>query len=74
VLSYSSSLQALRIFLQAGYAADRAGMEAICYEFFTQAFTIYEEQIADEKRRTALMSLIIGTLQVTIAGYTLSPP
>ena len=53
----------LRLFLQCAQAADVCQFETIAYEFMTQSFLIYEENIADSKAQLAAITLIIGTLQ-----------
>ncbi|PKY43750.1 vacuolar protein sorting-associated protein 35 [Rhizophagus irregularis] len=53
----------LRLFLLAGQSADECGFEEICYEFFVQAFTIYEESISESRAQFQAITLIIGTLQ-----------
>jgi len=61
----------LRLFLQCAQAASKCGnaFETIAYEFITQAFVIYEEQISDSAAQFAAISLIIGTLQLlTVFG------
>ncbi|TPX55916.1 hypothetical protein PhCBS80983_g04928 [Powellomyces hirtus] len=60
----------LRLFLMAASAADETGFEELSYEFFVQAFTIYEESISESKSQLAAITLIIGTLYSTIVfGY-----
>ncbi|PWA56486.1 VPS35-B-like protein [Artemisia annua] len=54
---------ALRLYLQCAEAANDCDLEPIAYEFFTQAFVIYEEEIADSKAQVTAIHLIIGTLQ-----------
>ncbi|KAK4691482.1 vacuolar protein sorting-associated protein 35, partial [Lecanoromycetidae sp. Uapishka_2] len=39
----------LRLFIACGQVADQAGFEEVAYEFFAQAFTIYEEAISDSR-------------------------
>ncbi|KAJ3053033.1 Vacuolar protein sorting-associated protein 35, partial [Rhizophlyctis rosea] len=56
---------ALRLFLMAAQAADEAGFEEVGYEFFVQAFTIYEDSISESKAQLAAITLIIGTLLTT---------
>ncbi|KAL2632770.1 hypothetical protein R1flu_004249 [Riccia fluitans] len=56
---------ALRLYLQCAEAASDCNMEPVAYEFFTQAFVIYEEEIADSKAQVTAIHLIIGTLQRT---------
>eukprot|EP00300_Choanocystis_sp_HF-7_P036362 c5220_g1_i1.p1 GENE.c5220_g1_i1~~c5220_g1_i1.p1 ORF type:complete len:793 (+),score=232.44 c5220_g1_i1:41-2380(+) len=54
----------LRLFLQAAHAADLCGAETISYEFVTQAFSTYEDELgADSKAQGAALHLIIATLQ-----------
>ncbi|KAF8928415.1 Vacuolar protein sorting-associated protein 35 [Dissophora ornata] len=55
----------LRLFLLAGQSADECGFEDICYEFFVQAFTIYEESISESKAQFQAITLMVGTLQTT---------
>ncbi|XP_021755314.1 vacuolar protein sorting-associated protein 35B-like isoform X2 [Chenopodium quinoa] len=54
---------ALRLYLQCAEAASDCDLEPIAYEFFTQAFILYEEDIADSKAQFTAIHLIIGTLQ-----------
>jgi len=56
----------LRLFLQCAQATNKCGnaFETIAYEFLTQAFLIYEEQIADSQAQFNALQLIIGTLQL----------
>jgi len=55
----------LRLFLQCAQSAGKCGndFETIAYEFVTQAFVIYEEQISDSQSQFNAIALIIGTLQ-----------
>ncbi|KAL9118641.1 MAG: hypothetical protein Q9187_004811, partial [Circinaria calcarea] len=39
----------LRLFISCGQVADQTGFEEVAYEFFAQAFTIYEEAISDSR-------------------------
>ncbi|KAJ9165947.1 hypothetical protein P3X46_020758 [Hevea brasiliensis] len=61
--SVPSSELALRLYLQCAEAANDCDLEPIAYEFFTQAFVLYEEEIADSKAQVTAIHLIIGTLQ-----------
>ncbi|XP_061363702.1 vacuolar protein sorting-associated protein 35B-like [Gastrolobium bilobum] len=61
--SVSSSELALRLYLQCAEAANDCDLEPVAYEFFTQAFVLYEEEIADSKAQVTAIHLIIGTLQ-----------
>ncbi|XP_021601272.2 vacuolar protein sorting-associated protein 35B isoform X2 [Manihot esculenta] len=54
---------ALRLYLQCAEAANDCDLEPVAYEFFTQAFVLYEEEIADSKAQVTAIHLIIGTLQ-----------
>ncbi|XP_048226652.1 vacuolar protein sorting-associated protein 35B-like isoform X1 [Ricinus communis] len=54
---------ALRLYLQCAEAANNCDLEPVAYEFFTQAFVLYEEEIADSKAQLTAIHLIIGTLQ-----------
>jgi hypothetical protein len=54
---------ALRLYLHCALAADAARLEPITYEFFTQAFVVYEEQLSDSRRQVTALSLLIGTLE-----------
>ncbi|KAJ3390268.1 Vacuolar protein sorting-associated protein 35 [Lobulomyces angularis] len=60
----------LRMFLLAAQSANETGFEELSYEFFVQAFTIYEESISESKSQNAAITLIIGTMQNTFCfGY-----
>ncbi|XP_057424429.1 vacuolar protein sorting-associated protein 35B-like [Lotus japonicus] len=61
--SVSSPELALRLYLQCAEAANDCELEPVAYEFFTQAFVLYEEEIADSKAQVTAIHLIIGTLQ-----------
>ncbi|XP_020580939.1 vacuolar protein sorting-associated protein 35B-like isoform X2 [Phalaenopsis equestris] len=54
---------ALRLYLQCAEAANDCDLEPVAYEFFTQAFILYEEEVADSKAQVTALHLIIGTLQ-----------
>ncbi|GLU04600.1 hypothetical protein SLE2022_217380 [Rubroshorea leprosula] len=54
---------ALRLYLQCAEAANDCDLEHAAYEFFTQAFILYEEEIADSKAQVTAIHLIIGSLQ-----------
>lgn len=61
-LSEASSETCLRLFLLAAQSADETGFEELCYEFYVQAFTIYEESISESKRQINAVTLIMSTL------------
>jgi vacuolar protein sorting-associated protein 35 len=56
------------LFLQAAQAAGACGYETIAYEFFTQAFILYEEELDDTRDQNTAITLIIGTL-CNIEGF-----
>ncbi|KAL8719470.1 MAG: hypothetical protein Q9225_003520 [Loekoesia sp. 1 TL-2023] len=55
----------LRLFVSCGQVADQAGFEEVAYEFFAQAFTIYEEAISDSRAQFQAVCVIAGALHVT---------
>jgi vacuolar protein sorting-associated protein 35 len=55
---------AVRMFLAAAIAADRCGFEEITYEFMTQAFVTYEEEIANSKEQQLCVQVFASTVQV----------
>uniref|UniRef100_A0A453M4A9 Vacuolar protein sorting-associated protein 35 n=1 Tax=Aegilops tauschii subsp. strangulata TaxID=200361 RepID=A0A453M4A9_AEGTS len=57
---YTSSYCVTAFLIQ---AANDCDLEPVAYEFFTQAFILYEEEIADSKAQITALHLIIGTLQ-----------
>ncbi|KAM0967629.1 hypothetical protein FF1_016139 [Malus domestica] len=54
---------ALRLYLECAEASNDCDLEPVAYEFFTQAFILYEEEVADSKAQVTAIHLIIGTLQ-----------
>ncbi|KAI7904170.1 vacuolar protein sorting-associated protein 35 [Cokeromyces recurvatus] len=61
----SSDNTCLHLFLLAGQSADECGFEEIAYEFFVEAFTIYEESISESKAQYQAITCIVGALQQT---------
>lgn len=55
----------LRLFVSCGQIADQTGAEEISYEFFAQAFTIYEEAISDSRAQFQAVCVIAGALHET---------
>lgn len=56
----------LRLFLQGALAIDQIAFEyyeIIAYEYLSQAFTLYEDEISDPKAQLAAITLIVGTLE-----------
>eukprot|EP00898_Chlorokybus_atmophyticus_P001468 jgi/Chlat1/2321/Chrsp17S02605 len=55
--------QALRLNLLCAQAASDSDFELLAYEFFTQAFVLYEEEVSDTRAQLTALHLMIGTLQ-----------
>ncbi|KAL8706048.1 MAG: hypothetical protein Q9201_000870 [Fulgogasparrea decipioides] len=55
----------LRLFVSCGQVADQTGFEEVAYEFFAQAFTIYEEAISDSRAQFQAVCVIASALHVT---------
>lgn len=55
----------LRLFVMCGEVADQTGFEEFSYEFFAQAFTIYEDSISDSRAQFQAVCLIAGALYGT---------
>lgn len=55
----------LRLFISCGQIADQTGFEEVSYEFFAQAFTIYEEAISDSRAQFQAVCVIAGALHET---------
>ncbi|XP_017786600.1 PREDICTED: vacuolar protein sorting-associated protein 35 isoform X2 [Nicrophorus vespilloides] len=56
----------LRLFLQGALAIDQIAFdnhETVAYEFLSQAFSLYEDEISDSKAQLAAITLIVGTLE-----------
>ncbi|OQV15068.1 Vacuolar protein sorting-associated protein 35 [Hypsibius exemplaris] len=56
----------VRLFLQGALAVSRTPFEnneQVAYEYMTQAFSIYEEEISDSKLQMMCVLLVIGTLE-----------
>ncbi|KAF8330446.1 vacuolar protein sorting-associated protein 35 [Cantharellus anzutake] len=53
----------LRLFLLAAQVSDLCGFEELAYEFYVQAFSVYEESISDSRAQLQAIITIIGTLQ-----------
>jgi vacuolar protein sorting-associated protein 35 len=54
---------ALRLFLLAAQITDECGFEELTYEFYVQAFTVYEDNISESRAQLQATTLIINTLQ-----------
>ena len=55
----------LRLFIACGQVADQAGFEEVSYEYFAQAFTIYEEAISDSRAQFQAVCVIASALHGT---------
>ncbi|KAF2797417.1 vacuolar protein sorting-associated protein 35 [Melanomma pulvis-pyrius CBS 109.77] len=55
----------LRLFVGCGQVADQNGFEEVAYEFFAQAFTIYEEAISDSRAQFQAVCVIASGLHTT---------
>lgn len=55
----------LRLFVSAGQIADQCNFEEFAYEFFAQAFTIYEDSISDSRAQFQAVCILAGALQQT---------
>ncbi|KAL8371881.1 hypothetical protein RB595_001607 [Gaeumannomyces hyphopodioides] len=55
----------LRLFCSCGQSADAAGFEEVAYEFFAQAFTVYEEAVSDSKAQFQAVCVVASSLHQT---------
>ncbi|KAK5233764.1 retromer complex subunit Vps35 [Exophiala xenobiotica] len=55
----------LRLFVACGRIADQCGFEEFAYEFFAQAFTVYEDSISDSRAQFQAVCIIAGALQLS---------
>ena len=55
----------LRLFVAAGQVADQCAFEEFAYEFFAQAFTIYEDSISDSRAQFQAVCILAGALQTS---------
>ncbi|KAI1342597.1 vacuolar protein sorting-associated protein 35 [Xylariaceae sp. FL0016] len=55
----------LRLFTACGQTADMTGFEEVAYEYFAQAFTVYEEAISDSKAQFQAVCIIASALHQT---------
>ncbi|KAK9474636.1 vacuolar protein sorting-associated protein 35 [Dipodascopsis tothii] len=52
----------LRLYIFAGQIADQVESEEVAYEFFAQAYLVYEEAISDSRAQFQALSVIAGAL------------
>lgn len=56
---------ALRLFVACAKVADQTGHSELSYEFFAQAFTVYEEVISDSRAQFQAICVLAGALHQT---------
>eukprot|EP00284_Hemiselmis_tepida_P012106 CAMPEP_0174915116 /NCGR_PEP_ID=MMETSP1355-20121228/211_1 /TAXON_ID=464990 /ORGANISM="Hemiselmis tepida, Strain CCMP443" /LENGTH=784 /DNA_ID=CAMNT_0016159931 /DNA_START=89 /DNA_END=2443 /DNA_ORIENTATION=- len=61
-LAGSEPNKALRLYLQGAQAANDCEEDKIAYEFLSQAFILYEDEVSDSKVQMELIPIFIGTL------------
>ena len=64
-VSPSAAELCLRLFVSCGQTADQCGFEEFAYEFFAQAFTVYEDSISDSRAQFQAVCILAGALQIT---------
>ncbi len=55
----------LRLFVACGQVADQNNFEEVAYEYFAQAFTVYEEAISDSRAQFQAVCVIASALHTT---------
>ena len=55
----------LRLFIACGQVADQNNFEEVAYEYFAQAFTVYEEAISDSRAQFQAVCVIASALHTT---------
>lgn len=55
----------LRLFVACGQVADQNNFEEVAYEYFAQAFTIYEEAISDSRAQFQAVCVVASGLHTT---------
>lgn len=53
------------MFLLTAQVSDECGLEELTYEFFVQAFVIYEESISESRAQLQAIAAIISALQTS---------
>merc|ERR1711998_512537 len=54
---------AFKLYMTAAQSANVCGYKGICYEFLTQAYIIYEQEMADSRVQVDAIMMMVGTLQ-----------
>lgn len=62
ILAVDQPLTVFHMYLNCANAADVCGNEAVAYDLYTEAFTIYEEHAADSKDQLLMLSTMISSL------------
>jgi vacuolar protein sorting-associated protein 35 len=66
----SPSEMSLELFILAAGVANFTDQEEMCYEFYVEAFTVYEELISESKQQfNAIQKIIHSLLQSVVFGY-----
>ncbi|TMW66566.1 hypothetical protein Poli38472_012252 [Pythium oligandrum] len=59
------SVTCVNLFLQCALVADRCQFEAVAYEFITQAFIVYEDQITHSRDQWKALELMVTSVRAT---------
>ncbi|ETL45260.1 hypothetical protein, variant 1 [Phytophthora nicotianae] len=59
------SVSCVHLFLQCALVADGCAFEAVAYEFITQAFIVYEDQITLAREQWRALELMVASLRAT---------
>ncbi|KAG4225379.1 Vacuolar protein sorting-associated protein [Phytophthora cactorum] len=59
------SVSCVHLFLQCALVADGCAFEAVAYEFITQAFIVYEDQISIAREQWRALELMVASLRAT---------
>ncbi|KAI9988980.1 hypothetical protein PInf_022701 [Phytophthora infestans] len=59
------SVSCVHLFLQCALVADGCAFEAVSYEFITQAFIVYEDQITLAREQWRALELMVASLRAT---------
>ncbi|KAL3662715.1 hypothetical protein V7S43_012121 [Phytophthora oleae] len=59
------SVSCVHLFLQCALVADSCAFEAVAYEFITQAFIVYEDQITLAREQWRALELMVASLRAT---------
>ena len=62
ILSQDNPTAAFPLYIAIANAADACGLSDMCYEIFSETFTIYEENAADTKDQLNMLNVIISAL------------